>query len=784
MSAFKALGLDPKMFKHVKSDHKSTTLQHKQGHVVTIAHNVLSPKMQTQLKALANVGKEDQTEAQSQEAQDQQPRKMAEGGKTMPSELGDGSPMPMMAEGGHPPCLNPNCSSKGQSHPNCKCYGGNMAEGGKPKSRCASRQAHDPGCQYYTEGSGVSPQGQMIRHNTELDKRHAKDEAKGRMEHERMIKPKMQGLADGGEAKEQNETQIIPDKGYGKIIRILAEGGEVLHEGPMTPDLHKAMSPKMYADPEGPVSKDDSAPQADPDQVMTPMNQGHQPQAPVNININSGPQPQAQSQAPQESGPEMLKRRIGDAGNFIRKAVVGEPIGPDGMPVQPQAKQQQSQGMAPQRAPAAVAPQPQQQPQAEQPQPALPPQPQPQAAMSMPAGPPRQAVEPDPFTQTRDAAITDMSNEKNAWGQDLKDGHITPKTYESLFADKSTTGKIGTIFGMLMSGAGSGLAHQSNAVIDMMNTQIKNDLQAQEKSKDNAQNYLKLAQQHELAKSQSKVLTADAALKAKALANIYMNQAALHKLVGMAGTLPTGSPEWQRAQQGLAMLSGQIDNADLNLMDRAAIGQAQFNSFANPAQGQGNSDEAFNQQQKQRLLMGPKGQAMAQFSALKHLPGFEGEAARDIPNDIQNQVAAQKQYEEKAKEYVDFAKKHQNNWANLDLRQRASIANQGAAMGANLQSLYRNKIKGGVYKKGEQEFIEQIIPDNPASWQASFKHIPKVEQTIKDNTGDLRNTVKSLGDSLKFPDSNMVTVVSPQGTVGKIPKANLEKALKFGYKQQ
>lgn len=779
MSAFKALGLDPRMFKHVKSDHKSTTLQHKQGHVVTIAHNVLSPRMQTQLKALANVGKEDQTEAQSQETQDQQPRKMAEGGKTMPSELGDGSPMPMMAEGGHPPCLNPNCSSKGQSHPNCKCYGGNMAEGGKPKSRCASRQAHDPGCQYYTEGSGVSPQGQMIRHNTELDKRHAKDEAKGRMEHERMIKPKMQGLADGGEAKEQNETQIIPDKGYGKIIRILAEGGEVLHEGPMTPDLHKAMSPKMYADPEGPVSKDDSAPQADPDQVMTPMNQGHQPQAPVNININSGPQPQAQ--APQESGPEMLKRRMGDAGNFIRKAVVGEPIGPDGMPVQSQAEQPQPQGMAPQRAPAAVAPQPQQQPQAEQPQPALPPQPQPQAAMSMPAGPPRQAVEPDPFTQTRDAAITDMSNEKNAWGQDLKDGHITPKTYESLFADKSTTGKIGTIFGMLMSGAGSGLAHQSNAVIDMMNTQIKNDLQAQEKSKDNAQNYLKLAQQHELAKSQSKVLTADAALKAKALANIYMNQAALHKLVGMAGTLPTGSPEWQRAQQGLAMLSGQIDNADLNLMDRAAIGEAQFNSFANPAQGQGNSEEAFNQQQKQRLLMGPKGQAMAQFSSAKHLPGYEGEATRDIPEDKRSTINAMSTLDDKGRDVLGYVKAHTGTWN----PQTRAVAQQKIE---EMKNFYNESIKGGALTQGRLGWYDEQFAKHPTDILSQLMgSTAKLNEMVNSNAHRRDLEVKYLGldpNKRGGTDQSMVSVVSPNGTIGKIPKANLEKALKFGYKQQ
>lgn len=61
---------DPKMYKHVSSDDHKTVLQHKAGHSLTIAHNVLSKDMQKQLKALANIPKEDQTEGQRQEAQD------------------------------------------------------------------------------------------------------------------------------------------------------------------------------------------------------------------------------------------------------------------------------------------------------------------------------------------------------------------------------------------------------------------------------------------------------------------------------------------------------------------------------------------------------------------------------------------------------------------------------------------------------------------------------------------------------------------------------------------
>lgn len=59
--------LDFKKFKHIKSDEKTTTLQHPQGHMITLAHKALSKDMQAQLEALAQASKEE-------------PKKMAEGG--------------------------------------------------------------------------------------------------------------------------------------------------------------------------------------------------------------------------------------------------------------------------------------------------------------------------------------------------------------------------------------------------------------------------------------------------------------------------------------------------------------------------------------------------------------------------------------------------------------------------------------------------------------------------------------------------------------------------------
>lgn len=83
--------LDLKKFKHVKSDDKSTTLAHKDGHTLTIAHKSLSPEFQKQLSALSQASKDAETADQAQEAKIKQmcsggKVKMAAGGVTPPDE--------------------------------------------------------------------------------------------------------------------------------------------------------------------------------------------------------------------------------------------------------------------------------------------------------------------------------------------------------------------------------------------------------------------------------------------------------------------------------------------------------------------------------------------------------------------------------------------------------------------------------------------------------------------------------------------------------------------------
>lgn len=53
------------------------------------------------------------------------------------------------------PCKNPSCASHGKPHPNCRCYDGNMAEGGEVQHFCATNKAHNNDCEYYAGGGSV-----------------------------------------------------------------------------------------------------------------------------------------------------------------------------------------------------------------------------------------------------------------------------------------------------------------------------------------------------------------------------------------------------------------------------------------------------------------------------------------------------------------------------------------------------------------------------------------------------------------------------------------------------
>jgi len=105
-------------------------------------------------------------------------------------------------------------------------------------------------------------------------------------------------------------------------------------------------------------------------------------------------------------------------------------------------------------------------------------------------------VPPDPDLPAK--VEQHLNQQSEMFANELAAGHIHPKTISDLYGSKDTLGKIGMIFGLMVSGAGSGLAHQTNAALDLINKELDRDLEAQKASNTNAQNWYTQSLKHDM----------------------------------------------------------------------------------------------------------------------------------------------------------------------------------------------------------------------------------------------------------------------------------------------
>lgn len=342
-----------------------------------------------------------------------------------------------------------------------------------------------------------------------------------------------------------------------------------------------------------------------------------------------------------------------------------------------------------------------------------------------------------------------LKAEDVAWHNDLQNGHITPETYSDLFAKKDTLGKIGTLFGLMVSGAGSGMSHQPNAVLEMMNKQIKNDLDAQVQSKTNAENYIKLNQQQQfqnaqieqmqktgqLTEAQARAATTDSNLKSYALSQMQMNRAALHKLTTDVSKLPPGSPQRQQAESSLALMYNAVNNENFSIADRAA-GASMLTKF-----GTGNGSDPEQQfQQNDRALKMSGNEPIAKDMESKHFPGIKGQSSLPLSDDDRTQINSGITFQKQLQRFQDWTKTHSGDLSPSD-------KNEGQALAAGLQGAYRQATHGGVYKSGEQDFISNIIDSDPTKFFNKIRVMPQLAAVQKDAAAQLDQLAKSKGFS-------------------------------------
>lgn len=336
------------------------------------------------------------------------------------------------------------------------------------------------------------------------------------------------------------------------------------------------------------------------------------------------------------------------------------------------------------------------------------------------------------FQQHKQNASQELFPEAQAFKQDLDNGHITPETYQSLFAKKDTLPKIGTIFGLLLSGMGAGLTHGPNMLLEMMNKQISNDLEAQQNSQLNKQNYLKINQQNVMTQAQAKNLNVEAQTKAFALSKVQMNMAALHKLVSDAQKLPDG-PQKQQAMQTLAMMNQGVQNENFNILDRAATAAALGKTLAGEPSG-GNTTLM------KSGLLGPEAKEVGEDRESKQVPGFPGMATAPLGAGEKGELRSGAVFDSAMNDLINWTKAHPNGAI------KGSPEDQrGRALAGIVQGKFREATNGGVYKSGEQDFINKLVPEDPTKIFNSYRVLPKLQAVQKEMSSQTDAKAKSYG---------------------------------------
>lgn len=535
---------------------------------------------------------------------------------------------------------------------------------------------------------------------------------------------------------EKATTLIHPDGHQIKIAH--SKLSPQLKEGLDKLPLHAAMGGKVkgYAEA-GEVTKDDSSTDSSDTTKGVTINIGQPPQAPTAAVAT----PQVQAPASGESQP------VDNTPLDIQPVAANDP------------NVQQTATQAP----------PVQSAQGQQPTPQ--------------AGPTNQILSDQPDSQDPTTAVSDnLRSEDQAWQNDLQNGHVTPETYQSLFAKKDTLGKIGTIFGLMISGAGSGLSKQPNALLQMMNSQISNDLDAQKQSKQNAQNFIRLHQQNllnqaqvgnlvrqgVLTEEQAKNMKVEADTKSVALSNMLMNRSALHDLTTRVQAMPQGSPERQQGENMLASLYGAVNNENYALADRAQAASALLNNQTGSAA----------QAASKNVDYGKMNQ-LERSSQLK----FPGTPSSEDLSAATKEAATLEESRSIRSDYVDSFNKLQNMTlaGKLSPNQRAAYVNPLAAKLA--------KQSAGRYNLQEaKSIVDGMFP--------ATTDIGKGTSDVKLKKGlDYFNTIDAGTPTLnrfglKNPpaqnteqSSGGIRVMSPSGIAGTLPSSKLQEALKKGFKR-
>jgi hypothetical protein len=307
-----------------------------------------------------------------------------------------------------------------------------------------------------------------------------------------------------------------------------------------------------------------------------------------------------------------------------------------------------------------------------------------------------------------------LEQERQAHMADIDAGHIDPNRYWTGDPKTGEGGHSKIMAGIGMILAGFNPTNNPNAAINFLKFQMEQNLEAQKQNLAAKQNLL------------SANLRQFGNLKDATDMTRLMQNDIMQKQLEQAAAAAKAPQAKAAALQAAGALRMEAAPIFQNFAMRRAMMQLGQ---------QGHEGDPSNTAAAEQMIayMRPINPEMAKQYEQLLVPSV-GMAKIPVPADVRSEIIGKQTFDKMAQHYVDWVKQNAGSLNPAKIR-------EGAAMAADLQGAYRQASKGGVYKEGEQAFIEQLIPSDPAQFIASIRTLPKLKSLMQSNQGQL-NTLK------------------------------------------
>lgn len=710
------IALEIKDFSHVKSDEHSTTLRHKQGHLLKIAHKALSPKFQEQLKSLANVSKNDETPLQSAEMNNQAP--MAKGGdvkitndtgykgieskdKHVQGETIDYKNFPKETnkKNREQQIEDRKKKSHKDQFPHNKPQATNMMPGNAPGDDVQAFAQGTPDTPIQSQDDQDSSQApNNSNQNIPMSSQDPSLLAALNPSSYQPDSQSPQSQSAPSQAPARNAYQSALLEKYNQLAQEGSKLGTGLAADPINPNTDKVPSinpdtmsaAKKALDQQNQTQFNTSAQAA---QMATSQNAARQAIGlpPIPMPTVSSPDLGAQAQNIGQSNPEDSQNSEQDSQNPIfdqnSDSTNTDVQNMINAPMQMAQKGYQNtiQGYAGEaEARGALGQQ--------------------QAGVEA-----QQAQDLQTYQQHFLNNYNQIFGEANNFAQDIKNGYINPEQYWSGYKDPKTGqtvdahSRIATAIGLIVSGIGGPQA--LNAALSNLHYQMTQSFESQKEHYQQENN----AFSHLIAEGHN---TVEAGQMMQAFNNIMTSH-----MLNEAADKAQSPIQKAIAQQE----AGKFQWAGTALLQNLTAQKTAY-SIANDPKA---SDSTLNKAANVLTVMGnPEGKVIEQG----HIPGYLGVSSNPIPPPVMQQLIDADQLDRQAHYMLQWAQQHRevSDWSPQDY-QTAKVISQ------ELQSTIRKNNLGGVWKQSEVPLLNALSSNNIAGVFSKITSDPKIKEAIRYN---------------------------------------------------